>query len=219
MLPLPGIRRNALDHLSEAEIKACVRGIATLEKLARVQRDVLQCDECREKQAFYERLREVVLRATGGSLCRTNRPDRKNIPTEELPGNPEAAGHGAPDFAGKQWMDPRRRAFHYGTAKYAFFECGDFDVELRSEKQPGTVLVSLVGQLAYQGEPHRVIDSVQVRLVAVKTTLQLTECNRLGEFVLSFAPARRLHLEIELPGQHSVLIVLLGGLNSGATST
>jgi hypothetical protein len=61
-----------------------------------------------------------------------------------------------------------RSAMQSRVAKHAVYECGDFWVDPRSEVQPDTVRISLVGQLANQVEPQREFGSVPVRLVAGK---------------------------------------------------
>lgn len=191
-----------------------VRGLVEPAKLSQLRDHVSGCAACGEAAAFYQRVQAaafvppeaappaIVAQAkavfqTSKRLGKLRRATAKQI----LPG------------AGGWTMAGVRSAIHSGTAKHAVFKWVDFFVDLRAELQPETIRMSLVGQLANQTDPDGNLESVQVRLMTGQKTVAHAECNRLGEFALSFAPARRLYLEIDLPERQGLLKVPLKELN------
>lgn len=201
-----------MDHLTDFEISDYVRGLVTSERLVRAKDHVSQCGRCAETAAFYERVRSAAFVCEPVPQELVGQAKALFQAKEKITARPKFARRVLPAISG--WaMAGVRSALQSGAAKHVVYECGDFCVDLRSEVQPDTVRVSLVGQLANQSDPHQEFETVLVRLVAGKKTLEHTECNRLGEFALSFAPARRLHLEIELTTPSGTLKVPLKDLN------
>jgi anti-sigma factor RsiW len=190
-----------LDHFSDGDLTDYVRGLASAEQAARLREHLAICRTCAVAAAFYDKVsgaafvppapvpEHVVARAK--ALFRPAE-ERQTLLRRVL-------AQAAFSTAGGWALEGVRSAVHAGTAKHAVYQWENFSVVLRSELQSDSVRVSLVGQIADQREPHGELDILQVRLVAGRKTVERTECNRLGEFALSFVPAERLHLEIDLP--------------------
>jgi hypothetical protein len=82
------------------------------------------------------------------------------------------------------------------TARHALYEAGDVFVDLQLEEAPG--VVTLVGQIAdrepRQGGPH----PLPVLLTSGRALVTSALCNHLGEFELTYHPARHLRLHVPL---------------------
>jgi len=204
-----------LDHFSDGDLTDYVRGLASAEQAARLREHLAICRTCAVAAAFYGNVsnaafvppapvpEHVVARAK--ALFRPAE-ERQTLLRRVL-------ARVAFSNAGGWALEGVRSAVHAGTAKHAVYQWEDFSVVLRSELQPDSVRVSLVGQIADQREPHSELDALQVRLVSGRKTVERTECNRLGEFALSFVPAGRLHLEIDLPRAKVSMKVPLNEVN------
>lgn len=187
------------------------RGLVTSERLARLQDHLNSCVTCSAAAALYERITTAAfttvppvsteLIAKAKAVFRSKEhpePElRRRFVRQIMPGGGDWAVAGL------------RSAVQAGVARHAVYQCGDYYLDLRSETQPDTVRVALVGQLTNPSEPDQEFEDVQVRLVTGIRAAERTSCNRRGEFSLSYVPAPRLHLEIELLSSNVILRVPL----------
>jgi hypothetical protein len=209
-----------LDHFSDGELTDYVRGLASAERAAQLREHIAICQTCAVAAEFYSKVlgaafvppasvpEHVVERAK--ALFRPVEEHRTLL--QRVLARAAFGNVGGWAFGGV------RSAVHAGTAKHAVYQWEDFSVVLRSELQPDSVRVSLVGQIANQREPHMELNALEVRLIGGRKTVERTECNRLGEFALSFIPAGRLHLEIDLPSAKVSMKVPLDEVNPQETN-
>ena len=208
-------RRDVLDHFSDGDLADYVRGLVNAEQAPRLREHLAICQTCAVAAAFYGKVSRaafvppapvpdrVVARAKA-----LFRPAEERQTLLKL-----VLARAAFSNAGGWALEGVRSAVHAGMAKHAVYRWEDFSVVLRSELQPDSVRVSLVGQIANQREPQAELNALEIRLISRRKTVERTECNRFGEFALSFVPAGRLHLEIDLPSAKVSMKVPLNQLN------
>lgn len=206
--------RAALHHLTEQEFCDFVRGLTPPAGHAHLHEHLMGCQDCTKELSFYQQVfkaayvpstlipADVVAQAKSLFKVAVERQSPKRaIATQIFPA------------AGGWVLAGVRSAVNSGVAKHAVFQWVDYFVDVRTEVQPETISMSLVGQLANQADPEGNFESVRVRLMAGQKPIANAKCNRLGEFALTFTPARRLHLEIDLPERRGLLRVPLKVLN------
>jgi len=79
----------------------------------------------------------------------------------------------------------------------ALFHAGSFFIDLRFEREPGSPVLSLVGQLASRQGDATEPGGVPILLTAGKAVVARATTNRFGEFQLEYQPAP--HLRLHLP--------------------
>jgi hypothetical protein len=82
-------------------------------------------------------------------------------------------------------------------ARQTRYQAGQFLVDLRLERQQGSPLVALVGQVSHVQGRARELRGAPVLLTSGRTILARTICNEFGEFQLEYEP--RGHLRLQLP--------------------
>ena len=100
------------------------------------------------------------------------------------------------------------------TARQAVYRYGDFCIDLRAEEEPESIKTSLVGQITNQRDPLIPVGKTSVSLTAGKKTLQQSECNGMGEFMMDFVSNRRLRLRFDLANQGLSIEVPLKDLST-----
>jgi hypothetical protein len=83
---------------------------------------------------------------------------------------------------------PVRAASSEGP-RQLFYRAGRFAVRLRTEQQPETGRVSLVGQVMDEHKPDDFLPGVTVMVFSGSEAIDRTLTNRLGEFEFEGAPA------------------------------
>ena len=88
-------------------------------------------------------------------------------------------------------------------ARHALYEAGDVFVDLQLEQAPAG-LVTLVGQISDREMPPTETPSRPVLLTSGRALVTSALCNPLGEFELTYQPARhlRLHVPLRESGRH-----------------
>lgn len=104
-------------------------------------------------------------------------------------------------------------------SRHALYEAGNYCLDVQLEQQPGSVRISLTGQLADRNKPPTSTADLPVRLMERKSLVTSTLSNRLGEFRLEYAPARNLRLQVPLPDARKRLEVSLNQLYAGEFAT
>jgi len=197
-------------HLADGELSDYVRGLVLPDDRFQIETHLSGCAKCMEMLSFFQRVHTSVF-----------------VPASPLPPGVVAQAKGLFQAAYQQKPSARRvfairilgdagiwapvgvrSALQLGTAKQAAYEWTDYCVDLRSELQPDTVQVSLVGQIVSKKKPNDSLESVHVRLLTGQRTIHQTKCNRLGEFCLSYVPERRLGLEIDIQANVTMVIPL-----------
>jgi hypothetical protein len=89
-------------------------------------------------------------------------------------------------------------------ARHALYEAGDVVVDLQFEQEPGTDLVTLVGQISDRDIPKVDTTSLPVLLMTAKGLVASAVCNRLGEFEMEYKATRdlRLYVPVRQTGGH-----------------
>jgi hypothetical protein len=100
-------------------------------------------------------------------------------------------------------------------ARHALYEAGSYCLDLQVERQLGSGLVMLTGQLADRSKPATNAADVPVWLMERKSLVASTLCNAFGEFQLEYAPARDLRLSVPLRAVRRRLDVPLDRLTPG----
>jgi hypothetical protein len=110
---------------------------------------------------------------------------------------------------------------HHRVTRQALYKAGDYSLDLRLERQPGTTRVNLVGQIANEKEPGKPPSHQPVFLLWRRDILAHAFSNTFGEFQLEYEPVRDLRLCIQ--ADQSLIEVLLDrvmeklpGFNRGA---
>ena len=85
---------------------------------------------------------------------------------------------------------------HGPTARHALYEAGDVFVDLQLEETPGVVM--LVGQIAGRESQQADRPELPVLLTSGRSLVTSALCNHLGEFELTYPPARHLRLHVPL---------------------
>ncbi len=209
-----------MSHLTDGELSDYVRFVVAPDRLSQMRKHISRCAKCAEAVAFYERLQvaafvpEVAVPAEAVARA-------KSIfkPVRQYERRKRAVARQIFPAPGGWAMAGVRSAMQSGMARHAVYKWVDFCIDVRAEAQPETIRMSLVGQIANETDPDGNLESVQVRLMAGRKILAKAECNRIGEFALSFAPSRQLHLEIDLPERHGLLRVPLKELNTMERTT
>ena len=78
--------------------------------------------------------------------------------------------------------------------RQTLYQAGDYSLDLRLEKEPGSPRVALVGQIQNRKEPGSHLGSVPVLLLSGKQIVAQAVSNSLGEFQMEYTPTKRLRL-------------------------
>jgi hypothetical protein len=97
-------------------------------------------------------------------------------------------------------------------SRHLVYQAESYYLDLQLEYQPSG-RVTLIGQLANQGEPALSTANVPVCLMERATLLATTLCNQLGEFHLECTPSHNLRLHMPLPTAGKQLEVPLSDLD------
>lgn len=114
-----------------------------------------------------------------------------------------ARGSAAPVFA-RLVYDSFRQPLAAGVraqdlpARHALYEAANVCVDLRLEHEPESGLMTLMGQIADREQPRANTTTRPVLLMAAKGLVASARCNRLGEFEMTYRPARNLRLHVPL---------------------
>lgn len=74
------------------------------------------------------------------------------------------------------------------------YEAGDYCIDLSFEGGPGSIRVTLVGQVSCRKEPIRHLEKLPVLVVSGSKVVTQTASNEFGEFAVEYAPRRDLRL-------------------------
>ena len=82
--------------------------------------------------------------------------------------------------------------------RHVLFHAGDYSIDLRLESDPNSIRRTLAGQITSRNDPAARVAGVEVLLRAGRHTVSQTRSNAFGEFILDYADARSLRLEVPL---------------------
>jgi hypothetical protein len=82
--------------------------------------------------------------------------------------------------------------------RHALYQAGNFYLDLRLEREKGSPLVALVGQLTNRKDPESSTAEIPVLLMAGKDIVGHAVSNRLGEFQMEYPPVPHLRLYVSL---------------------
>lgn len=103
-------------------------------------------------------------------------------------------------------------------ARQALYQAGDYYLDLRVEHEPGSALVSLVGQVVNRKDPEASIGNVAVVLTAQREVIARTVSDRFGEFQLQYRPAPRMRLFVPVFPQGRRIEVSLSRLTGSVAA-
>lgn len=97
----------------------------------------------------------------------------------------------------------------HAVSHQAAYEAGDYCVDVRTDREPGTVRSVLVGQIGNRLTPDLFIKSATVFLMSRKQVIAQAQSNEFGEFSLEYLPQPDLRMIVQIAGEtRSVEIVL-----------
>jgi hypothetical protein len=103
-------------------------------------------------------------------------------------------------------------------ARHALYEADEVVVDLQLEQQPGTNVVTLVGQISDRDRPRTNTTSLPVLLMTGRGLVASAVCNPLGEFEMEYKTARGLRLYVPLRDTGGHLELRMDELALGAAS-
>jgi hypothetical protein len=88
-------------------------------------------------------------------------------------------------------------------SRHALYDADGFFLDLRIERESGSPLMTLVGQLTDRANPESALSGGPVLLMTRKDIVAHAVCNRFGEFQMDYPPTRNLRLCVALgrPGK------------------
>ena len=89
---------------------------------------------------------------------------------------------------------------HDRLARHVSYEAGDLFVDLQLQQEPGSEMVTLLGQLMSRNPVEgAAMAELPVFLMAPKGPVTSAICNPLGEFEMRYRPVRHLRLHVPAP--------------------
>jgi hypothetical protein len=105
------------------------------------------------------------------------------------------------------------------SARQALYQAGDYYLDLRVEREPGSALASLVGQVVNRKNPEASTAGLPVILSRRRTVVARAISDRFGEFQMQYAPASGLRLMVPLDPEQRRIEVPLGRFVAPVTPT
>jgi hypothetical protein len=96
--------------------------------------------------------------------------------------------------------------------RQAMFQAGDYDLDLRMEREPGATQAALVGQIANRANPDERMARLPIVLISGGTIVK-TISNEFGEFQISYEPRPPLKLYIPLHNESREIELRLSQLH------
>jgi hypothetical protein len=98
-------------------------------------------------------------------------------------------------------------------SRQVLFHAGDYSVDLRFEHEKGSSSMVLVGQIANQKTPDKLMSNLPVILLAGEREVSRSISNSFGEFQMEYVPETDLRLLVPLESTGQELEVVLGKTN------
>jgi hypothetical protein len=98
-------------------------------------------------------------------------------------------------------------------SRQVLFHAGDYSVDLRFEHEKGSSSMVLVGQIANQKTPEKLMSNLPVILLAGEREVSRSISNSFGEFQMEYIPEMDLRLLVPLESTGQELEVVLGKTN------
>lgn len=95
-------------------------------------------------------------------------------------------------------------------SRQVLFHAGDYSVDLRFEHEKGSSSMVLVGQIANQKAPEKLMSNLPVILLAGNREVSRSISNSFGEFQMEYVPETDLRLLVPLESTGQELEVVLG---------
>jgi hypothetical protein len=96
--------------------------------------------------------------------------------------------------------------------RQAMFQAGDYDLDLRMEREPGATQAALVGQIANRANPDERMARLPIVLISGGTIVK-TISNEFGEFQISYEPRPPIKLYIPLHNESREIELRLSQLH------
>ena len=185
-----------MKHFSTDEWIDYVRELQSPEMATKMKEHLTNCGEC---LASY-RLWAEVSKAASNELDYAPPAHAIRITRSQFAGS-QAPANDWKGIVAKLMFDSLRQPITAGargsvsTCRQLLYQCGQRFIDLRIEKQPTKIELSLVGQIQ---EPAGQLSGIPVALYRGDKLMQAIETNTQGEFHMLYSPSADLYLEIDI---------------------